>query len=74
VPRVPQADELRVAERALAAIPFDKPLLYARVDLIRDGADRPCVLELELTEPSLFFAHGEGSAARFAQALAQRLR
>jgi O-ureido-D-serine cyclo-ligase len=71
-PRVPQADELRVAERALAAIPFDKPLLYARVDLIRDGADRPCVLELELTEPSLFFAHGDGAAQRFARALGKR--
>lgn len=71
-PRVPGADELRVAEEALAAIPFATPLLYARVDLIRDGADKPCVLELELTEPSLFFAHGEGAAQRFGQALLKR--
>ena len=72
-PRMPTAEELRVAQDTLAAIPFDQSLLYARVDLIRDGADKPCVLELELTEPSLFFAHAAESAARFAQALAKRL-
>ena len=72
--RTPSAQELRVAESALAAIPFAKPLLYARVDLIRDGADSPCVLELELTEPSLFFAHSEGSAQRFVRAISTRLQ
>ena len=70
--RAPLADELRVAESALAAIPFATPLLYARVDLIRDGADAPCVLELELTEPSLFFVHGPGSVQRFVAAIAAR--
>lgn len=72
-PRTPTADELRVAESALAAIPFPRPLLYARVDLIRDGADKPCVLELELTEPSLFFTYAAGAAERFPQALGKRL-
>ncbi|MBS0591458.1 MAG: hypothetical protein JSR65_12585 [Proteobacteria bacterium] len=72
-PRTPGVDELRVAQSALAAMPFAQPLLYARVDLIRDGADAPCVLELELTEPSLFFAHADGSAARFAHGVARRL-
>jgi glutathione synthase/RimK-type ligase-like ATP-grasp enzyme len=64
-PRVPGQDELRLAERVLAAIPFGLPL-YARVDLIRDADGAPCLLELELTEPSLFFAHAPGSAERFA--------
>ncbi len=64
-PRVAAADELAVARAAVAAIPGGVPL-YARVDLIRDAAGRPCILELELTEPSLFFAHGERSAERFA--------
>jgi len=36
------------------------------VDLIRDADAAPRVLELELTEPSLFFAHAVGSAERFA--------
>jgi glutathione synthase/RimK-type ligase-like ATP-grasp enzyme len=66
--RVPKLDELRTAERALGAIPFATPL-YARIDLIRDADAAPCVLELELTEPSLFFAHAPGSVERFAALL-----
>jgi O-ureido-D-serine cyclo-ligase len=31
------------------------------------------LLELELTEPSLFFPYGDGSADRFATTLAARL-
>jgi O-ureido-D-serine cyclo-ligase len=53
-------------------MPFGAPLLYARVDLIHDPSGRPRVLELEVTEPSLFFAHGPGSAARFADAALRR--
>ena len=34
-----------------------------------DANGQPCVLELELTEPSLFFAHSAGSAGRFAEAI-----
>jgi O-ureido-D-serine cyclo-ligase len=71
-PREASADEIAVAERTLAAIPFAKPLLYARVDLIHDDAGAPCVLELELSEPSLFFAQAPGSAERFAKAIAAR--
>jgi O-ureido-D-serine cyclo-ligase len=71
-PREPDAAEIDVATRTLAAIPFAKPLLYARVDLIRDDAGAPVVLELELTEPSLFFTHASGSAQRFAQAIISR--
>jgi hypothetical protein len=66
--RVPKLDELRTAERALGAIPFAMPL-YARVDLIRDADAAPCVLELELTEPSLYFAHAPGSVERFSTLL-----
>jgi glutathione synthase/RimK-type ligase-like ATP-grasp enzyme len=63
-PREATADELTLAQRVMAAIPFEQPL-YARVDLIRDASGKPCVLELELAEPSLFFAHSPGSAQRF---------
>lgn len=72
-PRTPSADELAVAQRALAAIPFDKPLLYARVDLIRDDRGAPRLLELELVEPSVFVAHADGVAARFAAAILRRV-
>ncbi len=68
-PREPAADELRLGQAALAALPFPEPLLYARVDLIRAADGSPRLLELELTEPSLFFACGEGSAERFANAM-----
>lgn len=70
--REPRPAERDLAERVLAAMPFDEPLLYARVDLIDDDAGAPGVLELELTEPSLFFAQSEGAAQRFAAALAAR--
>jgi len=70
--RVAEPEELRLAEQTLAAIPFAQPLTYARVDLIRDARHAPRVLELELTEPSLFFAHAPGSAQRFAKAVLAR--
>jgi O-ureido-D-serine cyclo-ligase len=68
------SDELDVAQRALAAIPFERPLLYARVDLIRDDDGAPRLLELELVEPSVFLEHDEGAAARFAEAILRRTR
>ncbi len=72
-PRVADDAERAVAAAAYAAIPFDAPA-YARVDLIRDPAGAPVVLELELTEPSLFFAQAPGAAGRFARHLVARLR
>jgi O-ureido-D-serine cyclo-ligase len=71
-PRVPSADEMDVAQRALAAIPFAQPLLYARVDLIRDDDGAPRLLELELVEPSVFLEHADGAATRFAAAILRR--
>jgi hypothetical protein len=68
VPRAPEADELEAAGRILGAAPFGE-LLYGRVDLLRDPQGAPRLLELELTEPSLFLAHAPGSAERFAAAL-----
>ncbi len=66
-------DEIAAAERVLAAVPGETPL-YARVDLLCDEAGARRLLELELVEPSLFFAAGPGSAARLVEALARRLR
>ncbi len=67
-PREPGKDELRLAQKVVSAVPFGTPL-YARVDLIRDDSGTPCVLELEMAEPSLFFVHAAGSAERFAAAV-----
>jgi O-ureido-D-serine cyclo-ligase len=69
--RAPGADELAVAGLAVAQVPFER-LLYARVDLIRDAAGGPRVLELEITEPSLFFAYAD-AAPRFVAAALGRL-
>ncbi|MEO5559754.1 MAG: hypothetical protein ABIO49_08040, partial [Dokdonella sp.] len=70
--RTPSADERALAATVLAAMPFRQSQLYARVDLIHDDAGAPCLLELELAEPSLFFAHSPGSAGRFASAVLAR--
>jgi hypothetical protein len=72
--REPTPGQLAVAAAVLAAVPFDPAdLLYARVDLIPDGAGAPLLLELELTEPSLFLAMGAGAPERFADAVAARI-
>lgn len=73
-PREATPDEHALARRALAAIPFPGPLAYARVDLVHDDDGTPVLLELELAEPSLFFAHRKGAAARFAEVLLARAR
>jgi O-ureido-D-serine cyclo-ligase len=70
-PRQPPSDELAVARQAYAALGSSRPA-YARIDVIRDADDSPVVLELELTEPSLFFAHAPGSAQRFARVVLER--
>ena len=70
--RVPASDELAVAEQVMRQLPFET-LLYGRVDLVRDAAGRPCVLELELTEPSLYLAYEPPAAARFVGAVLSRL-
>jgi glutathione synthase/RimK-type ligase-like ATP-grasp enzyme len=74
VPVAPESDEALVAGRVLEAIPLPDRPLYARVDLARDARGRPVLLELELTEPTLFFKDAPGSAARLVRALEARAR
>ncbi len=67
---VPIAEEERaVATRVLRMAPG--PLLYARVDLVRDEAGAPRLMELELIEPSLFLDRAPAAAARMAVAIAR---
>jgi hypothetical protein len=70
--RQPGMDEEALAAAAYAAIPFAAPL-YARIDMIRNAQGAPVLLELELTEPSLFLNYAAGSADRLAQALLARV-
>ncbi|HEX8793043.1 MAG TPA: hypothetical protein VF765_18995 [Polyangiaceae bacterium] len=64
-------DEAAVAQAALAVAPT--PLLYARIDVARDEHGAPRVMELELIEPSLFFAQGRAALARLVAALRRQL-
>jgi O-ureido-D-serine cyclo-ligase len=77
VARAPSDDEHGLAHQVVAALPslfnLDAPMAYARIDLLRDEDGRPCLLELELTEPSLFFNYADGAAERFVAALKSRL-
>jgi glutathione synthase/RimK-type ligase-like ATP-grasp enzyme len=67
----PSKNERQVAERMLDAVPFPRDeLLYARVDLLPG----PVVLEVELTEPSLYLGYAVGAAARFADAIVDASR
>ena len=65
--------ELEVARAALEAVPWEQPLLYARVDLVPGADGRPVLMELEVTEPSLFLRQAPGAAERFAEAIRRRL-
>ncbi len=73
--RVTGPFEITSDERAvaLAALAPHGDLLYGRVDLARDNSGHPMVMELELVEPSLFFAYLPGSADRFVAALQRHL-
>jgi len=64
-------DEAAVALAALA--PYTDRILYGRVDLARDDAGRPMVMELELIEPSLFFLKSARALDRFLAGLSRRL-
>jgi hypothetical protein len=48
--------------------------LYARVDLVPGAGGEPVLIELELTEPSLFLTTDAGAAARVAAAIRDRLQ
>src|SRR6266540_4069989 len=63
-PREPTAEERALAEKALTAAPFGTDLLYARVDMIPGPHGAPRLIELELTEPSLFLGYAPGAADR----------
>ncbi|SCL19132.1 hypothetical protein GA0074692_0554 [Micromonospora pallida] len=74
-PRTATPEQLAVAEKTLTAVPGGSGrLLYARVDVIPGPDGSPVLVELELTEPSLFLGHTEGAADRFADAIVAHLR
>lgn len=61
-----EPEQVAIGERVLAGL---EETLYARVDLIGDR-----VIEVELTEPSLFLGAGPSTAGAMAVAIARRLQ
>jgi hypothetical protein len=77
-PREPTAREREVAEQVLDALVDVAPagradLAYARVDLVPGPDGEPILLELELTEPSMFLVHDAADGAKAAARLADAL-
>ena len=71
--RRPTTAQRGLAERALAAAPGGPDaLLYARVDLVPDAGGNPLLIELELTEPTLFLAQAPEAAEKLAEVIAAR--
>lgn len=71
VPVVAEPEEIAVASAALRAAPPGS--VYARVDVVRDDDARPCILELELIEPTLYLFAEETAPQRLARALLERI-
>ncbi|ADU09490.1 hypothetical protein ML5_3979 [Micromonospora sp. L5] len=72
--RVATAEQRAVADKVLAVVPGGPDrLLYARVDLIPGPDGEPVLVELELTEPSLFVGYADGAPDRLADAVLTHL-
>jgi glutathione synthase/RimK-type ligase-like ATP-grasp enzyme len=68
----PPPEAIALAQRTLAAI--DAPLLYARIDLVPGEDGRWLLMEAELIEPDFYLGQDPAAGAKFAQAVAARLR
>jgi len=67
----PTVEELRIAEAILAIL--DARPLFARVDLVKGFEGTPCLIELEMIEPDLFFREKPKAADALAKAVSRIL-
>lgn len=67
----PTVDELRIAEDIFAVL--DTRPLFARVDFVTGFEGRPCLIELEMIEPDLFFREQPKAADALAKAVSKML-
>lgn len=65
------AEALALATQVLEAI--DEPLLYARIDMVRDEDGRWLLMEAELIEPDFYLGTSPEAGAAFADAVNRRL-
>lgn len=70
-PCEPTAGELEIAQAVFDYL--GEAPLYGRIDLLPDPAGEPCLIEIELIEPDLFFRHEPAAATALAEAIAARL-
>ena len=71
--RTPTATQRELGDRVMALLLGRwGRLLYARVDMLPTD-NGPVIIEVELTEPSLYLHLDDGAPARFASAIASRL-
>lgn len=72
-PRLPTDAQRELTEHVLATtsalLGLSAPPLYARIDLVTATDGSPLLIELELTEPSLFLPQSDGGAGRLLDAL-----
>ncbi|MCL3818756.1 ATP-grasp domain-containing protein [Aeromicrobium wangtongii] len=75
-PRTPTAAQRAVSDHVLettvSLLGLDAAPLYARVDLVTAADGAPILIELELTEPSLFLPQSDGGAGRLVDAALAR--
>ncbi len=67
----PPAEALALARQVLDAV--EEPLLYARIDMVRDAAGQWLLMEAELIEPDFYLASAPDGGAAFARAVRARL-
>jgi glutathione synthase/RimK-type ligase-like ATP-grasp enzyme len=67
----PPAEAMALARQVLAAV--DEPLLYARIDMTRDGDGRWVLMEAELIEPDFYLNNDPRRGAGFAEAVRAQL-
>ena len=75
-PRKANEQEIELGEKVMRTVRkrLGHDPLYARVDVVRGSAGSPVLMELELTEPSLYLDMDPNAATRFATALVSRLQ
>lgn len=68
-----EPDDELLSRGSNAISQIERDLLYARVDLVRDGDGEMCLMELELIEPALYLRMDAEAPKRFAHAIHERL-
>ncbi|MEJ7635309.1 hypothetical protein [Aeromicrobium sp.] len=73
-PRVPSAAQREIADHTMRVAEgiTGSTFLYARVDLVTAADGSPLVIELKLTEPSVFLPQSDGGERRFVDAVLAR--